>query len=61
MKARANPTKKKEVNYTEHTMSKNYLKYLSDLNKLSEHGNDNLEKVFNKYYKINKVCFPPVC
>jgi len=35
-------------------MSKDYLKYLSDLNKLSEHGNDDLEKVFNKYYKISK-------
>jgi len=46
--------KKKKVNYTEHTMSKDYLKYLSDLNKLSEHGNDDLEKVFNKYYKISK-------
>ena len=32
-------------------MSKIYLKYLSDLNKLSEHTNDDLKNVFGKYYK----------
>ena len=36
-------------------MSKIYLKYLSDLNKLSEHTNNDLKNVFDKYYKSNKL------
>jgi hypothetical protein len=36
-------------------MSKIYLKYLSDLNKLSEHTNDDLKNVFDKYYKSSKL------
>ncbi len=36
-------------------MSKIYLKYLSDLNKLSEHTNNDLKTVFDKYYKSSKL------
>ena len=50
---RLNLKKKQEVIYSE--MSKIYLKYLSDLNKLSEHTNNDLKTVFDKYYKSSKL------